>query len=100
MSGSCPCPSTDPSIFAEVVTGGSSFVGPLPPSQWAAHLLERIGGSSSNEMALIPLSVDGTVVAVLCGDNLPHSTRVGGIEGLELLMREVGAGVEEARRHR
>jgi hypothetical protein len=93
-------PLDSPSILAEVVAGGSSFVGVLPPSQWVAHLLERIGGSLSNEMALIPLSVDGTVVAVLCGDNLPHSTRVGGIEGLELLMREVGAGVEEAQRHR
>jgi hypothetical protein len=51
-------------------------------------------------MALIPLAVEGRVVAVLCGDNLPHSTRVGGVEALELLMREVGAGVEEARRHR
>lgn len=89
-----------PSILAEVVARGASFVGPLPPSKWVAHLLERIGGSASNEMAVIPLAVEGRVVAVLCGDNLPNSPRVGGIEGLELLMREVGAGVEEARRYR
>jgi len=93
-------PLDTPSVLAEVVTHNTSFVGTLPPSPGIAHLLERIGGSSSNEMALIPLAVDRRVVAVLCGDNLPHSSKVGGIEGLELLMREVGAGVEQARRHR
>jgi hypothetical protein len=90
-------PLEEPSPFAEVVASGRAFVGRPPESPWTSYLLERIGGSASCEVALVPLEVEGAVVAVLYGDNLPFSTRLEAVDVLEILMREVARGVEKAR---
>ena len=93
-------PAGTPSPLAPVVASGERFVGRLPQSPWSDYLLERIGGSPSAEVVLVPLVVEGAVLAVLYGDNLPQSRRLGAVDGLEILMREVGLGVEKARQER
>jgi hypothetical protein len=85
------------SILSLVADSGQTFLGRVPESAWNSHLIERLGGSNSSEVVVVPLVVDGTVVALLYGDNLPHASAVGTVDGLEILMHEIGLGVEKAR---
>lgn len=91
-------PLEEESVFSRVAASGGSYVGRPPESAWTSYLLERIGGNASCDVALVPLVVEGGVVAILYGDNLPFSPRLEAVDVLELLMREVGRGVETARR--
>jgi len=88
------------SVLGMVAASGEAYVGRLAPSRWSSFLVERLGGEDPHEVAVVPLVVDGKVVAMLYGDNLPRATVVGAVDGLEILMNEIGLAVEKARLER
>jgi hypothetical protein len=90
-------PVGESSLFSPVLETGRVLAGRVPENPWTAYVLERVGASASTEVAVIPLIVDGVTVAVLYVDNLPCPSRVEAVDGLEILMFEVGLGVEQAR---
>ncbi len=93
-------PADEESTFTPVLATGQPFRGRPARSLWGAYLLDQLGAAAAVEVVLVPLVVDGEVVAVLYGDNLPRSSQVGAVDGLEILLHEVGLGVEKARLER
>jgi hypothetical protein len=88
------------SVFLRVLEIGRTVRGRLPATEWNRYLVDRLGGGEPAEMAAVPLIIDGAVVAVFYGDNLPESSLVGTVDGLEILMHEIGLAVEKARLER
>ncbi len=88
------------SVFFRVLEIGRTVRGRLPNTEWNRYLVDRLGGGEPAEMAAVPLIIDDSVVAVFYGDNLPESSVVGTVDGLEILMHEIGLAVERARLER
>ena len=97
-------------LLATIAGGGSAlsrvlesrrvYRGNLTGSVWNQELVDRLGGSQPLEAVAVPLLLDGAVVAILYGDNLPETKVIGSVDGLEVLMREIGLAADTARRER
>lgn len=87
-------PLDGPSVFFEVIETKQPYQGKLESTRWNDYLVEQLGGQLPNEVIAIPMTVNGSVVITLYGDNLPDNAPIGPIDGLELLMTEVGLDME------
>ncbi len=84
-----------PSVLGEVVSKREPYRGRLERTLWNNELIRKLGGMVPREVIAVPIVVDGAVVAVIYGDNLPSETPIGPTEGLELLMLEAGLIIEK-----
>jgi hypothetical protein len=89
-----------PSVFRSVATSATTFRGPLGDAIWDRFLVDQLGGEEPAEVAVLPLTIDDEVVAMFYGDNLPEHSLVGTVDGLEILLHEIGVAVEKARLER
>ena len=88
-------PADEPSVFTRVVETGESYKGELPRGPWNEYLAIQLGGLFPPEVLVIPMIVNGNVVALLYGDNLPAGKPIGPIDALELMMLEAGLAMEK-----
>ncbi len=84
-----------PSVLGEVVSRREPYRGRMERTLWNNELIRKLGGMVPREVIAVPIVVDGAVVAVIYGDNLPSETPIGPTEGLELLMLEAGLIIEK-----
>jgi len=89
-----------PSVFASVLSMGRTFRGKLESNHWNRHLISSLGGREPNEVAVVPLMVESSPVCLLYGDNLPEGSVISTVDGIEILMHEIGLAVENARLER
>jgi hypothetical protein len=89
-------PLGEPSVFRHVVERRETYRGPLPPTPWNHHLVERLGGRRPAEVAVVPMVVAGTVRVVFYGDNLPDTRGVGPLGRLEEAVAEGALAMERA----
>lgn len=89
-----------PSVFFDVVRTGRSFRGRLRDTAWNRYLVDQLGGVEPADVAVVPLLIEGAVVAIFYGDNLPDRSVIGTVDGLEILTHEIGLAVEKARLER
>ncbi len=90
-------PMDQPSVLSRVARHGIVFKGKLRGTEWDDRLIVSLGGGTPAGVVAMPLVIEETVVAVLYGDNLPDSTLIGTVDGLEILMHEIAIAVEKAR---
>lgn len=74
-----------------------AFVGTAPWRPADERLFAGLGGGAPREAVLVPLVVDDVVVAVLYGDNRPDGEVIAALDGLAILVHEVGQSLEKAR---
>ena len=72
-----------------------SYQGELPGGPWNEYLAIQLGGMMPPEVVIVPMIVNGNVVALLYGDNLPAGNPIGPIDAIELLMLEAGLAMEK-----
>ncbi len=89
-----------PSVFANVLQTGRTYRGRLEANDWNRYLVEQLGGREPTEVAVVPLIVESSVVCALYGDNLPEGSVISTVDGIEILMHEIGLAVEKARLER
>jgi hypothetical protein len=88
-------PAAEPSIFTQVAESRESYVGPLARTTWNEYVAIELGGLVPPEVVVVPMVVNGSVVALLYGDNLPTADPIGPIDALELLMLQAGLAMEK-----
>jgi len=88
-------PANETSVFTHVVETRESYQGELPGGPWNEYLAIQLGGMTPPEVVVVPMIVNGNVVALLYGDNLPAGNPIGPIDALELLMLEAGLAMEK-----
>jgi hypothetical protein len=88
-------PANEPSIFTDIVETRQSYKGELGKGPWNEYLAIHLGGLVPPEVVVVPMIVNGNVVALLYGDNLPRGGPIGPIDALELLMLEAGLAMEK-----
>jgi GAF domain-containing protein len=83
-------------IFDQVVEERRLFAG-KPPAQPLLHrLLTRLGGPVPFEIVLAPIAVQGRVVALLYGDQVPTQAPLRDLEVLEVFLAQAGLALERA----
>lgn len=88
-------PAHEPSVFFEVLENIHTYRGPLKPCKWNTYLIRQLGGDEPQEIIAIPIIVDGMIIGIFYGDNVPLHRSIGSIHGLELLMIEAGLAIEK-----
>jgi hypothetical protein len=88
-------PANETSVFTRVVETRGSYQGELPRGPWNEYLAIQLGGMTPPEVVVIPMIVNGSVVALLYGDNLPAGNPIGPIDAVEVLMLEAGLAMEK-----
>ena len=88
-------PADEPSIFSGVIETGETYQGEMPRGTWNEYLAIQLGGMHPPEVVVVPMVVNGNVIALLYGDNLPSRDPIGPIEGLEVLLMEAGLAMEK-----
>ncbi len=87
---------TQPSPFLTVIESRRSYLGPLESSENTNYLINELGGVMPDMVLAIPLIVDGKVVLIVYGDNLPDQKPIRGIDTLEIFMNQAGMALEKA----
>ncbi len=90
-------PTNEPSVLADVVRRREPYRGRLARTPYNNYLVGELGGMAPREVIAVPIVVEGRVVAVVYGDNIPADTPIGPTEGLELLMLQAGLIIEKNR---
>jgi len=93
-------PRDELSLLARVASTGRCVLGKLRQTIWDSFLTSKLGGGEPLEVVAVPLVIDNQVTAVFYGDNLPENTPIGAVDGLEILMHEIGIAVETSRLER
>ena len=88
-------PPDEPSIFSRVIETSETYQGELSRDRWNEYLAIQFGGMHPPEVVVVPMVVNGSVIALLYGDNLPSRDPIGPIEGLEVLLMEAGLAMEK-----
>lgn len=86
-----------PSLLAEVVQSARSYRGPLIRQPVHEAFVARLGGGWPTEVAVLPIAVRGTTIALLYGDNEPLGKPIPKLAPLAELLVDVGAAMEAAR---
>jgi len=81
-------PLGQPSVLAEVAAKRGPYRGMLPLSFWNEFLVTQLGGRFPREVVVVPATLDGNVVALLYGDNVPSDSPIGPVASLEAAMLE------------
>jgi hypothetical protein len=87
-------PLGDPSVFRGVVESGRTFRGRLAKTFWDDYLVRQLGGEQPHEVVAVPMVLNGTVVSIFYGDNVPAHLPIGPTETLELLMVYAALGMD------
>jgi hypothetical protein len=87
-------PLGEPSVFRDVIEGRATYRGPLKPTPWNHHLVDRLGGTRPVEVVVVPMVVGGAVRVVFYGDNLPDGREVGPLDALEYAVTEAALAME------
>jgi len=90
-------PLAEPSVIETAFSSGRTFRGKPQDRPWDSYLLSRLGGGIPGDIAVIPLLVDGEALCLLYCDNLPDRSVMGAVDGIEILMHEIGLSVEKSR---
>lgn len=88
-------PANEPSVIQLAAESRESYKGELRRSTWNEYLAIELGGLVPPEVVVVPMMVNGNVVALLYGDNLPSAEPIGSIDALELLMLQAGLAMEK-----
>ncbi len=88
-------PTSENSVFAEVIKRKSSYHGRLDQCPWNNYLIDQIGGVVPPEVIVAPIVVNGRVAVLFYGDSLPGGHPITSTHGLELLMIEAGLAIEK-----
>ena len=88
-------PKDEPSVFFEVIERMTTYHGPLKQCKWNNHVVDQLGGTVPPSVVAVPIVVEGMILAVFYGDNLPGGHPITSIHGLELLMIEAGLAIEK-----
>jgi len=64
--------------------------------EWDNYLVSQLGGERPNDIFVGPILSEGSVVAVIYGDNLPEHKPVGDTESLEIFLSQAGMAMERA----
>ena len=88
-------PANEPSVFQRVIAERAAFSGALEHGVWNDRLAAELGGGFPAEVVVVPMVVNGSVVAVLYGDNLPSGEPIAATDGLEVVMLEAGLAMEK-----
>lgn len=83
-------PLDQPSVLAFAVGTGESYRGPLHQTGGDQLLVEALGGTPRGEVLVLPLAVNGRVVAVLYGDSAVDGAAPDRVRALERVIREAG----------
>ncbi len=59
-------------------------------------LIDQLGGGTPDELFIGPILSEGSVVAVLYGDNLPEKKPIGDTDSLEIFLSQAGIAMEKA----
>jgi hypothetical protein len=89
-------PLSMPSLFLSVIESRRSYLGSLESNQNHTNLVNVLGGETPDAVFAIPLVVDGKVVLVVYGDNLPDRRPIRGMDTLEIFMNQAGMALEKA----
>jgi len=89
-------PLNQPSLFLPVIENRRSFIGPLEQNESNKYLMNELGGMQPDAVMAIPLIVDGKIVLVVYGDNLPERKPIRGVDTLEIFMSQAGMALEKA----
>lgn len=89
-------PLNQPSLFLTVIENRRSYRGQLEPNESNRYLVNELGGAMPEQVLAIPLIVDGKVVLVVYGDNLPDNKPIKGVDTLEIFMSQAGMALEKA----
>jgi hypothetical protein len=88
-------PPNQPSLLAEVTATRQTYRGKLQKTTWNEYLVKQLGGSVPEEVIAVPMIVDGRVVMIFYGDDLPKNRPIREIEDLELFMIHAGLAMEK-----
>jgi hypothetical protein len=89
-------PLDQPSLFLTVIENRRSYLGQLEQHESNKYLVNELGGAMPDQVAAIPLIVDGKVALVVYGDNLPEKKPIKGMDTLEIFMNQAGMALEKA----
>lgn len=89
-------PLREPSVFRVVIGRRRTYLGPLEPTRWNLHLVERLGGQQPEQVVAVPMVARGVVKLILYGDNLPEGREIGPIDALEFQVAEAARALEES----
>jgi hypothetical protein len=89
-------PPNQPSILAEVIATRQTYRGKFQKTAWNEYLVRQLGGSLPQEVIAVPMIVDGRVVMIFYGDDLPKNRPIREIEDLELFMIHAGLAMEKS----
>jgi hypothetical protein len=91
-------PIDEPSVIMEAVSSSSSYRGRLAHDLNNERFVAQLGGGWPDEVAVMPMSVRGRVVAVLYGDNLTTGTPIPALEPLESMLAQLGGEMAKSGR--
>jgi hypothetical protein len=87
----------EPSLLADVVHTARTYRGPLPHQPVHEAFVARLGGGWPGEVAILPIAVRGTTIAVLYGDNEPLGKPIPKLAPLAELLVDLGSAMEGSR---
>jgi hypothetical protein len=89
-------PLDSPSIFKDVIEKGVSMKKRLRKDGWDKFLVQKLGGIYPVEAFVAPIWARGKIIAILYGDNLPESRKIGNTAGLEIFLSHAGLAMDKA----
>ncbi len=88
-------PLQGPSILREAIGRKAVFRGALERTEVNRELIAGLGGGWPTEVVAAPLLVNGRVLLIFYGDNLPGGEPIGPVDELEVVMLHAGLAMEK-----
>lgn len=89
-------PHDQPSVLSWVIEKRQIYRGRLEKTTWNDYLVLQLGGAVPQEVIAVPMIVNGSVVVIFYGDNVPTNRPIGETDGLELFMIQAGLAMEKS----
>jgi hypothetical protein len=89
-------PRNEESVFAVALSEMSPMKLRPGSGHWDNYLKKQLGGDLPEQIFLGPIISEGTVVAILYGDNFPEKKPIGDTEALEIFLSQAGLAMEKA----
>lgn len=87
-------PLNEPSILKEAIDRKSTIAKRLDPLSWNVYIVNELGGDQPSEAFVAPIIVQGKVVMLLYGDNLPDGGSIGDTSTLEIFLAQASMALE------
>lgn len=88
-------PLNEPSILKEAVDRKSTIAKRLDPLPWNDYIVNELGGYQPSEAFVAPIVVQGKVIMLLYGDNLPDGGGIGDTSTLEIFLAQASMTLEK-----